>query len=73
MFKIFKNLTPVDYAKKALKDAQEALVMNKLQIEHMSSLVVYNQEQIKRLEKFIRDNHKPCAETLQDRMRGQTL
>ena len=35
MFKIFKNLTPVDYAKKALKDAQEALVMNKLQIEHM--------------------------------------
>ena len=50
MFKIFKNLTPVDYAKKALKDAQEALVMNKLQIEHMSALVIYNQEQIKRLE-----------------------
>ena len=73
MFKIFKKLTPVDYAKKAIKDAQEALVINKLQIEHMSSLVVYNQEQIRRLEKFIRDNPQPCAETLQDRMRGKTL
>ena len=73
MFKIFKNLTPVDYAKKALKDAQEALVMNKLQIEHMSALVIYNQEKIKRLEKFVKDNSPPSAETLQDRMRGQTL
>ena len=59
MFKIFKNLTPVDYAKKALKDAQEVLVMNKLQIEHMSALVIYNQEQIKRLEKFVKDNSPP--------------
>lgn len=59
MFKIFKNLTPVDYAKKALKDAQEALVMNKLQIEHMSALVIYNQEQIERLEKFVKDNSPP--------------
>ena len=59
MFKIFKNLTPADYAKKALKDAQEALVMNKLQIEHMSALVIYNKEQIKRLEKFIKDNPPP--------------
>ena len=73
MFKIFKKLTPVDYAKKALKEAQDALIMNRLQIEHMSALVVYNQEQIKRLEKFIKDNHQPCAETLQDRMCGQTL
>lgn len=73
MFKIFKNLTPVDYAKKALKDAQEALVMNKLQIEHMSALVIYNQEQIKRFEKFIKGNNPTCAETLQDCMRGQTL
>ena len=70
MFKIFKNLTPVDYAKKALKDAQEALVINKLQIEHMSALVIYNQEQIKRLEKFVKDNAKSGVETLQDSMRG---
>ena len=56
MFEIFRKLTPVDYAKKALKEAQEALVINKLQIEHMSALVIYNQEQIKRLEKFVKDN-----------------
>ena len=70
MFKIFRKLTPVDYAKKALKEAQEALVMNKLQIEHLSAMVTYNQEQTKRLEKFIKDNSPPCAETLQDRMHG---
>ena len=70
MFNFFKKLTPIDYAQKALEEAREALLVNKLQIEHMSALVTYNQEQIKRLEKFVKDNAKSGVETLQDSMRG---
>lgn len=75
MFQLFRKITPVQYAKKELEEAEDALLMRRLDIERLSSLIAYNEVQIERLKKFIKKHDVPefDNEPIMDAMRGATL